>query len=228
MTNQACRSIANLLVPYSDGKLRESDTQLVTDHLAECADCREELRLLRRSLELARSVWQEDVAREPVARPAVRRNNNRHSTRPMQQPRFATARLAVMILILIVTTNLLLAGGLGYGETEPFDIVRVTGRVTFDDGAPTPAGRITVVFESQVPPIDKKTHPRPGFVEIDTADGTFSEATTHRFNDGLIVGRHQVRAWTYDSDSNEVPLAIVPSEVEVGNGSNVLEFIVQK
>ncbi|MEE8450586.1 MAG: zf-HC2 domain-containing protein [Thermoguttaceae bacterium] len=229
MTDQACHSIANLLVPYADGELPESDVQLVAAHLAECADCRDELQRLERSLELARSVWQEDVGREPVARPVVRGNNNKkRSARPMRRPRFATVRMAAMILVLAVTTNLLLAGGLGYGEIEPFDIVRVTGRITFDDGTPIPVTRITVMFESQVDPIDKKTHPRPGFAELDVRDGTFSEATTHRFSDGLIVGPHRVRAWSYDGDFNEVPLAIVPSEVEVGSGATKLEFIVRK
>jgi hypothetical protein len=177
---------------------------------------------------LAQSVWQEDAAREPAARPRVRRNNKRRGTRPMQQPRFITARLAVMVLILIVSTNLLLAGGLRYGPIEPFDIVRVTGHVTFDDGTTIPAGRVTVVFETHVPPVNKRTHPRPGFVEIDMADGRFSEATTHRYRDGLIVGWHQVRAWTYDADSNRVPLAIIPSVVEVDSNSTVLEFKIKK
>jgi len=229
MTNQACHSIANLLVPYADGELPESDVQLVADHLAECADCRGELQLLERSLELARSVWQEAVGREPVARPVMCGNNNKKRiARPMRRPQFATVRLAAMILVLVVTTNLLLAGGLGYGQIEPFDIVGVTGRVTFDDGTLIPVGRITVMFEPQVAPINKKTHPRPGFVEIDVADGTFSEATTHRFSDGLIVGPHRVRAWSYDANFKEVPLAIVPSEIEVAGDATELEFVVRK
>ena len=229
MTNQACRSIADLLVPYADRELPEADVQLVADHLAECADCRDELQRLDRSLELAQAIWQEDAGREPIAQPAVHGNNDRkRRARPMRRPQFATVRLAVMILILIVTTNLLLAGGLGYGEIEPFEIVRVTGRITFDDQTPIPPGRITVLFESQVPPVDKKTHPRPGFADVDTTDGTFTEATTHRFADGLIVGRHQVRAWTYDGDYNEVPLAIVPSEVEVHGDATELAFVIRK
>lgn len=229
MTNQECQSIANLLVPYADGELPESDVQLVAAHLAECADCRAELQLLEHSLELARSVWQEAVCREPIIPPAVRGNDKKkRGARPMRQPRFATVRLAVMILVLVVTTNLLLAGGLGYGEIEPFDIVRVTGRVTFDDGTPIPVGRIMVMFESQVAPIDKKTHPRPGFAEIDVTDGTFTRATTHRFSDGLIVGPHRVRAWSYDGDFNEIPLAIVPSEIEIGEDATELEFVVRK
>ena len=232
MTSRNCDSIAEMLVPYADGELPEPDTRLVAAHLDQCADCRGELDLLRRSLELAESVWEESVRPESV-RPVVRAGGGRKSRarsplRPAFRPQFATVRLAAMILVLAVTTNLLVAGGLGYGEVEPFDLVAVTGRVTFDDGTLIPVGRLTVAFISQAEPIDKKTHPRPGHAEVDVTDGTFSQATTHRFSDGLITGRHLVQAYSYNGDGKEVPLAIVPSEIEVGDDATRFDFVVRK
>ncbi len=78
MTDHECKTIVELLVDYSDGELSEADAQRVAAHLAGCPRCRSELRLLERSLELARSAWQESAARAPLpgtrhARPGGRR-----------------------------------------------------------------------------------------------------------------------------------------------------------
>jgi predicted anti-sigma-YlaC factor YlaD len=63
MSDTACKSFAELLVAYADGDLSGAEAERVAGHLAECAGCRSELRLLRRSLELARQVWRESAAR---------------------------------------------------------------------------------------------------------------------------------------------------------------------
>ena len=62
MTSKSCNSIIALLTEYADGELPAADARRVADHLADCPDCREELRLLSRSLDLAREVWQESAA----------------------------------------------------------------------------------------------------------------------------------------------------------------------
>jgi len=76
MNSESCDQIAELLVPYSDGELSIDDCRRVEAHLAACTDCRRELGLLGRSLELARSIWQESAAavspRHPVT-PSTRR-----------------------------------------------------------------------------------------------------------------------------------------------------------
>ncbi len=62
MTSKSCNSISQLLTEYADGELPAADARRVADHLADCPDCRAELRLLSRSLDLAREVWQESAA----------------------------------------------------------------------------------------------------------------------------------------------------------------------
>ncbi len=68
MTNESCNSFADLLIEYADGELPEDDVRRVEDHFAGCPRCQAELRLLRRSLDLARSVWLEAADEAPVPR----------------------------------------------------------------------------------------------------------------------------------------------------------------
>jgi anti-sigma factor RsiW len=63
MSDKRCDAIADLLAAFSDGELPEAEARRVAAHLAECAECRAELRLLERSLDLARQVWHESAAR---------------------------------------------------------------------------------------------------------------------------------------------------------------------
>jgi anti-sigma factor RsiW len=67
MNDRSCDAIAELLVGYADGELPADEARRVADHLAGCPGCRAELRLLERSLELARDVWHESAARAPTA-----------------------------------------------------------------------------------------------------------------------------------------------------------------
>jgi hypothetical protein len=62
MTNDICDKIRLLLVDYSDEELTADQARQISDHLSQCTACHEELRLLERSLELARVVWQEGEA----------------------------------------------------------------------------------------------------------------------------------------------------------------------
>jgi len=71
MGREGCDRLADLLVDYADGELPEPDRRRVADHLASCADCRAERELLSRSLELARSVWQEAAAEAAAPCPPV-------------------------------------------------------------------------------------------------------------------------------------------------------------
>jgi hypothetical protein len=68
MKNENCRKIRTMLVDYSDGALPAGDARQITEHLASCPDCREELRLLEHSLSLAREIWNESALAEPLSK----------------------------------------------------------------------------------------------------------------------------------------------------------------
>ena len=74
MNNNICQQLSQRLVDYADGELGAAEVVAVESHLADCEKCREELRLLEASLELARAVWNEptDVS-AVVASAKVRR-----------------------------------------------------------------------------------------------------------------------------------------------------------
>src|SRR5687768_13418473 len=59
MTNESCAPLADLLVDYADGELSQAQAALIEDHLVHCSACRQSLQRLERSLDLARTVWQE-------------------------------------------------------------------------------------------------------------------------------------------------------------------------
>ena len=75
---------------------------------------------------------------------------------------------------------------------EPFALVSVSGKVTYDDGSPIPVERLCLIFYSELAPIDSKTHPRPATASVDAATGTIHSVCTHKFNDGLARGKHKV------------------------------------
>jgi hypothetical protein len=81
---------------------------------------------------------------------------------------------------------------LGCGSREPFAYVPVSGKVTYEDGSLIPIDGLKVIFVSQTPPVDPKIHPRPGVATVDRATGTFTSATSHKANDGLVRGKHKV------------------------------------
>ena len=64
MNDKPCSRIVGLLVDYADGELSAADHRRVAEHVAGCAGCRAELRLLQRSLELAQVEWRQ-AARRP-------------------------------------------------------------------------------------------------------------------------------------------------------------------
>jgi major membrane immunogen (membrane-anchored lipoprotein) len=117
-----------------------------------------------------------------------------------------------------------LAGLVGCGKSDSFDKLPVKGKITYEDGSLIPAARIRLRFSPLTPPIDQKIYPRPGTAEVNVADGTFSSATTSDYGDGLVVGRHTVRATSFDKDDQETELQITPAEIEVGRGKTEFQF----
>jgi predicted anti-sigma-YlaC factor YlaD len=61
VTNRACEEIRDKLVDYADGELSEQDSQAVGEHLAECPRCRDLVCSLERSLNLAKTIWLDNL-----------------------------------------------------------------------------------------------------------------------------------------------------------------------
>ena len=139
-------------------------------------------------------------------------------------------------LCLGLLSGLILTGVSGCGDGAPFDIIPVTGKVTYEDGSLITAPRVVVSFSPQVKPLDEKTYPRPGSAEVHVKDGTFSEATTWKYGDGVIAGPQKVTVESFDdmeSPTADVPRIYrspdtTPLTAEVGPGSTEFTFTIKK
>ncbi len=80
----------------------------------------------------------------------------------------------------------------GCGGGDPFSYVKVSGKVTYDDGSRIAAPEIKLTFYPLAPPADSKTYPRPGAAVVNVATGEFSSVTSHSPGDGLVRGKHKV------------------------------------
>jgi hypothetical protein len=112
----------------------------------------------------------------------------------------------------------------GCGSSGPFDYIPVSGKLTYEDGAIIPASGILLQFESlDAKPVDGM-HPRPAQAGVD-AQGVFAQATSHKYGDGLIPGKHKVAIY-YATDAKGkllVPkeythLGTTPLEIDTGDG----------
>jgi len=120
-----------------------------------------------------------------------------------------------------------IAALLGCGSNEPFDYVKVQGKVSYDDGTPLPIKQYQLTFESESPA--KGTfHPRPG--EATVVDGKFNIATSHKRGDGLVPGKHRV-AFAYATDASGKSLvppeytetSKTPLEIDTANSPFVIK-----
>ncbi len=114
------------------------------------------------------------------------------------------SRSSLGSLLVVVGMSLFFVG---CGNANPYATIPVTGVVKYVDGSLIPAQRITLKFISEQPPLDPKTHPRPGLGEVNVEDGSFV-VSTYDFDDGLIRGKHRVTVMSVDGrglPSSEVP-----------------------
>ena len=80
----------------------------------------------------------------------------------------------------------------GCGGGTPYQTVKISGKVTYDDGSLIQAEDITLVFSPQVEAVDARTSAKKGTAVVNVADGTFSCASTYDYGDGVIPGKHKI------------------------------------
>jgi hypothetical protein len=97
-----------------------------------------------------------------------------------------------------ISLAILLGALAGCGSGKPWELVEVSGKVSYEDGSVIPINSMMLYFASQQPPADAKTFPRQGSVSVNIADGTFNNVTTYKYGDGLIAGKHKVVVAAYD------------------------------
>lgn len=112
---------------------------------------------------------------------------------------------------LVVLTGMMVVWP-GCGSNSPFEYVKVSGKLTYEDGTPIPADGIKLVFNSQAPPIGD-AHPRPGSAMV-SASGEFNDVTSYKYADGLVPGKHKVSIlYATDADGK----LLVPVEYTKAN-----------
>ncbi|MGB2806800.1 MAG: zf-HC2 domain-containing protein [Sedimentisphaerales bacterium] len=65
---KSCKEIEQILVDYADGQLSSGESSEVAEHVAKCERCRQMLRALQRSLELAGVIWEDGLAETEAIR----------------------------------------------------------------------------------------------------------------------------------------------------------------
>jgi hypothetical protein len=113
--------------------------------------------------------------------------------------------------LILLASTVLLEPGCG-GTDSPFKYVQISGKLSYEDGAPIPADGIKLIFDSQAAPVGN-AHPRQGSAMV-SSDGAFKDVTSYKYGDGLVPGKHKV-AIMYATDANGKLL--VPPEYTKGN-----------
>ncbi len=88
-------------------------------------------------------------------------------------------------------TVLLVAVCVGCGGSAPFEYIPVSGQLTYDDGSSIPAPGMKLQFEPLDAPVVEGFHARTATADLN-AEGEFNEATSYKYGDGLIPGKHKV------------------------------------
>lgn len=83
---------------------------------------------------------------------------------------------------------------------QPYGVVPIRGKVTYEDGSLIPAPKLLLELNSLEKKKDEKTYPRPGRAEINVSDGTFSNVSTYDYGDGAILGEHKVVVKAFDQN----------------------------
>ena len=85
-----CKDIEQMLVNYADGQLSPNNSNKVTEHLDQCANCRKLHNGLQKSLELASVIWADSLTEtENIHIPTTK-------TRKIRWPRYAAIAASVL------------------------------------------------------------------------------------------------------------------------------------
>lgn len=93
--------------------------------------------------------------------------------------------------------GLFVVSAIGCGGGNPYGTAQISGKVTYEDGTPfswaneAEQKAVTLYFYPQADPKDPKTYPRYGSTQL-APDGTFANATTYEYADGVIRGKCKV------------------------------------
>jgi hypothetical protein len=117
----------------------------------------------------------------------------------------------------------------GCSSGNPFDCVPVKGKVVFEDGSPLTTGKL---FFRPLAPAQGTAHPHAGMADL-ASDGTFDSATTYKYGDGLIRGKHKVSiAYATDAQGNSLVardyLDMMTTPVEIDTADSPLTITVKK
>jgi hypothetical protein len=150
MNNRKCRAIAELLVDYGDGDLTEADRRRVEAHLGECPACRSQSAILRRSLELAQSVWHAAAEAGPYRQgsPWRVRLGGLPSARVPVRNRLAVAAVILAAVLLAVLGPWLARRSQQVGRARPEE--GTAGQLAAPQPKPTPP----VPAPHDEPPLD--------------------------------------------------------------------------
>jgi hypothetical protein len=95
----------------------------------------------------------------------------------------------------------------GCGSSGPFEYKRASGKITYDDGTPLPAGFKLLFIAQNVAPINGAI-PRAAEAVVNN-QGEFPCVTSYKYGDGLIPGKHKVVIQPERSQTNR---SMVPKE----------------
>ena len=96
----------------------------------------------------------------------------------------------------------------GCNSNSPFNYVKASGKITYEDGSPIPAGGMELRFSALDAPKLEKAYPRPAVARVNDK-GEFDLVTSYKYGDGLIPGRHKV---SIDLGSGPDTKPLVPKE----------------
>ena len=95
---RSCEDIREMLVDYIDGQLSPSESYEVAEHVRKCEHCRETLKALQKSLELAGLIWEDGLEETKEIRIPILRKSQK-----IRWPRYAAIAAGIL---LVVTTSI--------------------------------------------------------------------------------------------------------------------------